>query len=98
MKTETIYSAFDRAAWEKEHARPGPRYNKLCRQFDTFWFELRSRMRLFDAMRGPLPSSTRVRDGLPDGRIAQARYPGATITTTGAGQPVVWVYQSGGNS
>ena len=72
-------------------------YAKLCRQFDTFWFELRGRMRMFDAIRQPMPSSTRARDGLEDTRIALARYPAATITTTGAGQSVVWIYANGGN-
>ena len=106
MSTETIYHALDVAAWELQRMhgirawrrwlRP-TLYAKLCRQFDTFWFELRSRMRMFDAMRAPMPSSNRVRDGLPDARIVWARYPGATITTTGAGPSVVWIYANGGN-
>jgi hypothetical protein len=96
VTTETIYRAFDRAAWELQHAESDRLRDKFARQFDTFWFELRSRMRMFDAMRAPMPSSTRVRDGLPDPRIVSARYPGATITTTGDAQTVVWVYQSGG--
>ena len=105
MSTETIYHALDVASWELQRMhgirawrrwlRP-KLYAKLCRQFDTFWFELRSRMRMFDAMRAPMPSSTRVRDGLSDSRIVSARYPAATITTTGAGQSVVWVYPDGG--
>lgn len=105
MKTETIYLALDEASFDVQRMH-GIRawrrwlnpalYAKRCRQFDTFWFELRSRMRMFDAMRAPMPSSTRARDGLPDTRIALARYPGATITTTGAGQSVVWCYAGGG--
>jgi len=105
MTTETIYHALDVASWELQHMsgirawrrwlRPAL-YAKLCRQFDTFWFELRSRMRMFDAMRAPMSSSTCARDGLPDTRIVLARYPAATITTTGAGQSVVWIYTSGG--
>ena len=105
MSTETIYHALDVASWELQRMH-GIRawrrwlkpalYAKLCRQFDTFWFELRSRMRMFDAMRAPMPSSTRELNGLPDARIVSARYPGATITTTGEGQPVVWIYANGG--
>ena len=106
MSTETIYHALDVASWElkrmhgirawRRWLRPAL-YAKLCRQFDTFWFELRGRMRMFDAIRQPMPSSTRARDGLEDTRIALARYPAATITTTGAGQSVVWIYANGGN-